>query len=1277
MKIVARRISLGLSWITIFSVILLAVLLSIGRIFSPAVQDYLPRIQATASELLKQPVIIDSIDISWDGLFPAVGLHGFRVLKPDSETQVFGFKHIFVHPDLSALVFKQQLKPSGIVLVEADLPVVLGKDERLTIPGLTLMEEQSEDNNTDVRRVLEGLSGIHFSLRNSTIRWENQVSNNAFKFAPVDANLEIDGTQFEAAADIGLPTRLGKRLIIKAQLEGEPWVAGGWRADIYARAESLQLEALSEQTLLRFAGMKKGGGDIEGWLTMGEQGFESMVGNFDLKGLTWAHAQIDKDYQLGQARAKFRLARHEQGIALDLDDFVVEREGYAWPASSMSVRLDQSDTHRRVSLDAGFMNVGELSGFLKSRKEISPEHHEWLERLSPEGELRDLSLNVLLRGDSLETIRVEGVFQDLGWKPWQDLPGVEGLDGRLSLTDRNGDLYMDSQDIALNYPSMFTDVLDITELNGNLSWWEEEGRYQLIGSDIRLANDDIHGNGRFEMGLGRDPADLELQFAFAEGNGNRVARYLPVGILRPKTYQWLSRSLQGGYVPEVQVIFSGKLGDFPFRNGEGIFVTRFSATDVTLDYREGWPRLEKLSGDVEFRNASMSIRADGGQIFNSSVQGGEVSIDDLFAANLKIQAQAKGPLEDVFRYLRESPLGKGKELVLDDLAARGNSTLDLNLEIPLSDKVNKELSVSGLLDFEGCSLGLETRNIDFTGVTGQLAFTDRSVNISEATALLDEQPLQVSADTRSSGRITVNVEGMLRPESVLRHLDADMRGHFSGVSAWQGRLEIPPLRSSKGGFPVLYLLSDLEGTESTYPAPLSKPSAASWPIEVRIPLGGKGLSVDIDVEDRANARLKLSGKKFALDRAGIHLGPGEAVLPEQGIELTGVIDELDTNAWQDILASKSDAQSGLLESGFQRMNLKIGTLYFQDRTLHKIKANAVRNKEGWSILMQSPWISGTVQTAGMERPIRLNLEYLNLDHDDLRSKQQTDVSPGSLPSLSLQAGQVTLAGRTMKNVNLSTRQRDGRMRIHALSFETEGFDARIKGEWLKRKNDHKTDINYNFQVRDLGKFSEFFEWDAGLVGGEGKIAGTAKWNASPMEFSWKNDLQARLELELEKGVVSGVDAGAGKILGLFNLDALGRRVRLDFHDLPEEGFGYNNWTGTIRAKGAEVSSQNMKLTSSSADLKLNGLTKLDSQEMDIRLDVVPKLYSGVPIAGAILAGPAAGAALYVLGKIPAVSKAMEKGTTLEYELKGSWDNPSVERINLPEPDEEQEGELFG
>jgi uncharacterized protein (TIGR02099 family) len=1277
MKIVVRRISLGLSWITIFSVILLAVLLSIGRIFSPAVQDYLPRIQATASELLKQPVIIDSIDISWDGLFPAVGLHGFRVLDQDGEADVLGFKHIFVHPDFSAMVFKQQLKPSAIVLVEADMPVVLGQDERLTIPGLTLLEQQSEDNSTDVRKVLDGLSGIHFSLRNSKIRWENQLSNNTFAFGPVDANLEIEGTQFEGAADIGLPASLGKRLILKAQLEGEPWITGGWRADIYAKAEALQFESLSEQTLLRFAGMKKGGGDIEGWLTMGEQGFESMVGNFDLQGLTWAHARDDRDYQLGQARAKFRLARHEQGIALDLDNFVVERAGYSWPVSSMSVRLDRSDTHRRVTLDAGFMNIGELSGFLKSRKEISAQHHEWLERLSPEGVLKELSLNLLLNGDTLETISVEGEFQNLGWKPWEDLPGIEGLDGRLSMTDRDGELYMDSQDIALNYPTMFNDVLDITELNGNLSWQEDRGRYQLIGSDISLANDDIHGTGRFEMGLGREPSDLKLQFAFADGNGNKVARYLPVGILRPKTYQWLFSSLQGGYVPEVQVIFSGKLGDFPFRNGEGIFITRFSATDVTLDYREGWPRLEKLSGDVEFRNASMSILANGGQIFNSTVQEGEVRIDDLFAASLKIQAIAKGPLEDVFRYLRESPLGKGKELVLDDLATKGNSTLGLSLEIPLSAKLDKELTVSGLLDFEGCALGLKRRNIDFTDVAGQLAFTDRSVNIADATVLLDGQPLRVSADTKSSGRITVRMAGMLRPGTVLRHLDDDMRGHFSGVSSWQGRLEIPPLKASRGKIPVLYLLSDLQGTKSTYPAPLNKTAASSWPIEVKIPLGGRGLSLDIDLEERANARLMLSGKQFVLKRAGIHLGPGDAVLPEQGIELTGVIDKLDANAWQEIFTSKSDSENDLLASGFRRMNLKIGTLYFQDRTLHEIKANAVRNKEGWSILMQSPWISGTVQTAGIDRPVRLNLEYLNLDHDDLRSQQPTEVSPGSLPSLSMQSGQITLAGRILKNVNLSTRQRDGRMRIHALSFETEGFDARLKGEWVKRKKGQETDINYNFQIRDLGKFSEFFEWDAGLVGGEGKIAGTAKWNASPMEFSWKNDLRARLELELEKGVVSGVDAGAGKILGLFNLDALGRRVRLDFHDLPEEGFGYNNWTGTVRAKGAEVSSQNMKLTSSSADLKLNGLTKLDSQEMDIRLDVVPKLYSSVPIAGAILAGPAAGAALYVLGKIPAVSKAMEKGATLEYELKGSWDNPSVERINIPEPDEEQEGELFG
>jgi uncharacterized protein YhdP len=78
--------------------------------------------------------------------------------------------------------------------------------------------------------------------------------------------------------------------------------------------------------------------------------------------------------------------------------------------------------------------------------------------------------------------------------------------------------------------------------------------------------------------------------------------------------------------------------------------------------------------------------------------------------------------------------------------------------------------------------------------------------------------------------------------------------------------------------------------------------------------------------------------------------------------------------------------------------------------------------------------------------------------------------------------------------------------------------------------------------------------------------------------------------------------------------------------------------------------------------------------MDVYLDVIPHVYSGVTIAGVVLAGPTAGAALYLLGKIPGLSESIEQGTKLQYRLTGLWNDPLAERLNEPLQTDEEDGD---
>jgi len=1287
MKIFFRRCYISISWVTVVFLVILAVLLSIGRILSPAVQDYLPEIREQASRALGQPVKIDSIDIRWHGIAPSLHLGDIEVLTEAEGESVLTVDHVYIHLDFYRLITERKPVPSRVAFSGSKLPLELRKDKRLIIPGIRLMEQETK---TDFKELMTSLKGLTFSILESHVRWINRVDNAEVLFSSVNVGVAIDEGLLLLEGDIGLPEDLGRRLKFNAQLEGDFWVQDGWGVIVHGDVQGLNLEGIPQSSYFRFAGLlEKGRGNVKFWLDWNKGAMNDLGGRFDVQDLTWDSAlssgKAKSQYVLDHASGQFQWVKTQQGWTADFSQLQIRVGEHEWPETDLSIRFDQNKAYQRLMLSADYLHLGEATAIALSRAELGDKERKLLERFRPNGSLTDVSLNLLLNDQKPEQYTASAEFKDLGWAAYKKAPGVSGLDGNFSLNEQTGELELQSQDSELDYPMLFLGPLQILDLSGKMRWKRDEsGRYLIQGRDLKLASPDIHGEGMLDLALGGGPAELDLKVAFFEGDGKQVAKYLPAGILQKPIYDWLVHALKEGYVPEGQVLFKGAFEDFPFDNGEGIFVTRFTAQDVVLDYWKGWPQIEELSGEVEFRNQSMNIDVSSGRIIDSKIKGGTVRIDDLPRSRLLVNAEANGPLADVISYLSNSPLGQGKEALLQDLKAQGSSNLSLAINLPISKKLKPDVSVNGMLDVQGCSIEFVQQRLKFTDLIGQLEFTEKSVHTDHAAARIDGADLAVDAKTLSNGSIRVSMQGMLKPSVLLRDLDPELRQYFSGSSDWVATLKIPGLQKESANDIHLDLSSDLKGVGSSLPEPLRKKPDDTWPIDISMNLvQNENQKLSIDLRQRLSARIELNREVPAgLERAHIHFGEGEARLPVKGIELSGTLQRLDADAWQEIgLATQKtgkDKQAGVIDK-LSRLNLYMKEVAIYDRTLHNLRANAVRQQGEWKTLIDSAWISGTIykpEDQDSRKPLRMELDYLDLSHPDMESRSQLSIKPDDFPSLSFASKRLSFAGYEFSNVNLSAAQRSSGLRIHALSFDADGFSGRLNGDWLGKKDgtQQKTTITYTFNVSDLGKASDFMKWDAGLTNGEGRIYGTANWKGGPTDFSYKNDLQGKLNLDLEKGTVTDVESGAGKLLGLFNLDALGKRIRMDFSDVQKKGYSYDHWDAQMNVSGPLITSNNMEIRGSSANLMLSGQGNIERRDMDVYLDVIPHIYSAVPIAGAVIAGPAAGAALYLLGKIPGFSDALGEGTKLEYHLTGSWDDPLAERLNIEPVQEEDEDE---
>src|SRR4029077_19820848 len=164
---------------------------------------------------------------------------------------------------------------------------------------------------------------------------------------------------------------------------------------------------------------------------------------------------------------------------------------------------------------------------------------------------------------------------------------------------------------------------------------------------------------------------LTLAAAVENGNVSNVRNYLPRAQLRPPALAWLDRAFVAGHLSRADVVLRGPIKQFPFRDGSGVFLARCALDGMTLDYREGWPRVENLAARAEFRNEGLTARFVSGRIANIRVESAEARFAAFKTGELDIHISANGGAGDALGFMRATPLDAGADHVCFIVEAQG------------------------------------------------------------------------------------------------------------------------------------------------------------------------------------------------------------------------------------------------------------------------------------------------------------------------------------------------------------------------------------------------------------------------------------------------------------------------------------------------------------------------------------------------------------------------------------------------------------------------------
>jgi uncharacterized protein YhdP len=174
----------------------------------------------------------------------------------------------------------------------------------------------------------------------------------------------------------------------------------------------------------------------------------------------------------------------------------------------------------------------------------------------------------------------------------------------------------------------------------------------------------------------------------------------------------------------------------------------------------------------------------------------------------------------------------------------------------------------------------------------------------------------------------------------------------------------------------------------------------------------------------------------------------------------------------------------------------------------------------------------------------------------------------------------------------------------------------------------------------------------------GKMDFKLSWSGAPTADAFR-DAKGHVEVAIDKGQITRLDPGAGRVVGLASVAALPRRLALDFSDLTDKGFAFDTARGDFELHDGSAYTDDVLIKGPAAEIGLIGRIGLKNKDYDQTAEVTGNVSNTLPLA-AFAAGPVIGGAVLIFSQ---VFKQPLKGLARAYyRITGGWDNPTIERI---------------
>ncbi|NOI65895.1 YhdP family protein [Vibrio sp. 99-8-1] len=1253
--------------------VILALAVTALRVTLPRLDNYQNEITSWVVESTGLPFSIGSVNGYWRNTRPSISLQNVEIQNISDANITFYVDEVQIQVDLiqSLLTLSPQvasLNAKGLSLDISAVSLLDGKQPR-------------SDSVTSKNSVITQLERLFlwqlkdFNLQSSTItyqtfqneirslnieqlKWHNQQNRHQ-----IEGDVSLVGSEFNSLAVMANFEDYGSILDVSG--------------DFYAQGRNISVAPWLTKYLEDETGIESGQVSFNSWFSVTRS--EPVDAYLEIlpSELMWNQ---QGSHLLVVEKGIFKLIPGEKDKEWKVSghSIVARTDNIEWPSVDLAVEW---------SPELWTVNVSQLNiDALRPLAHLIPESEtidEWLTRLQPSGDIEDIRVS---QNSSSGELNYSAKVTSAGIKQWYLLPEVHDLTANITGNRRMMVANATLVDDVLPYGDVFQAPLKIKQGEVNFVWENDDAGWRLWSDKVAVTTPDLQALGEFKLDFPNQGSPFLSIYAEADAfNVGETWRYLPTLALGQDLTDYLSTAIQGGKAKTAQILWYGEVGQFPYQNNNGVFQAKVGLKNAKFSFDTRWPTIKELQLDLLFENASLYMDSRHAKLLDveaDRITGQIAYLGSGGAVEITAKAVAKGDL--VRDYMMATPLVDSVGAALTTVQVSGDVSSQFQLNIPFDQSI--ETRAWGYADLPGNHIEIQSPPIQLDNAKGRILFDNDVIQSSGLTADLLEQAIAVDFQGESLEKdytVAINVKGDWDVGLLEPYIGSKWTNKVQGHAPWRTDVD---LQLSDTGFTYqVESQANLEFVSSQYPAPLTKALGEKSELKLQASGNQQNISSRLQLPNvKYQAEIDISNKQPVLTDTYLLVGNGGfKVSPVVGHQFSVRAAEFNLDNWLAMTAEQKQTENRSKLNDIvtpdipfpQRISIATDILTLGSLDWHNVDFSARKKNLSWVMSLDSSEAKGKANylepydlSVSLER-LQIFVPALDNEKEDAIIFKAEEDQPlitefdrefhQLMPNITLNIQDFWLQGYKVGKVNVEMERKGEQLQWRDISISSGNNKIQANGSWTLSGEKSNSQFDMFIKGDNNSELMDRFGISSGIQKAPFEVTSKLNWHGSPWSMQIET-LQGTLDASFGKGVISDV-SGAAKLLGMFSLDSIIRKMKLDFSDVFDKGLAFDSITGSGKITNGVFVTNNFEMDAIAGDMMLKGLANLNNRTVDAEVEFTPDLTSGIPVLTAFAVTPQTAVVVFAISAV--ISPVVDVFTKVRYQIQGSLDAPEVKELS--------------